>query len=239
MRVLVRAPLTGKMVLAYPADWGPHEDTDRVCDVSPSVLEDLGIDTDDEVEVIYFSDEDPEQLEVCISSGHGKYIRGASGIIDEVDEARRVVPKVAEYLEQIGVDVITFNDDTSHDQTTNLHTIVDFHNEQRRDLDVSVHFNANVETENPMGTECLFLTQELLADDMAEAIAKYGHLKDRGPKERTDLYFLNHTDEPAILIEVCFVDSSADCSMYKKHFDAICMAIAGVIASSQSDALVA
>jgi hypothetical protein len=28
---------------------------------------------------------------ICISSGHGKYIRGASGYLDEVDEARRVV----------------------------------------------------------------------------------------------------------------------------------------------------
>ena len=27
---------------------------------------------------------------IVISSGHGKYVRGASGIIDEVDEARRV-----------------------------------------------------------------------------------------------------------------------------------------------------
>ena len=28
---------------------------------------------------------------IVLSSGHGKYVRGASGIIDEVDEARRVV----------------------------------------------------------------------------------------------------------------------------------------------------
>ena len=28
---------------------------------------------------------------IIISSGHGKYIRGASGYLDEVDEARRVV----------------------------------------------------------------------------------------------------------------------------------------------------
>ena len=26
---------------------------------------------------------------ICISSGHGLYVRGAAGIIDEVDEARR------------------------------------------------------------------------------------------------------------------------------------------------------
>jgi hypothetical protein len=39
--------------LAYPADWGPHEDTDRVADISPGLMEALGIGTDDEVEVLY------------------------------------------------------------------------------------------------------------------------------------------------------------------------------------------
>ena len=35
---------------------------------------------------------------IVISSGHGKYVRGASGIIDEVDEARRVVEHLADEL---------------------------------------------------------------------------------------------------------------------------------------------
>jgi hypothetical protein len=37
----------------YPADWGPHEDTDRVADISPGLMETLGIQTDSEIEVIY------------------------------------------------------------------------------------------------------------------------------------------------------------------------------------------
>jgi hypothetical protein len=53
-------------------------------------------------------------------------------------------------------------------------------------------------------------------------------LLNRGPKKRSDLYFLNNTNEPAILIEVCFVDSSADANLYRTHFRAICGAIAGV-----------
>ena len=35
---------------------------------------------------------------IVISSGHGKYVRGACGILDEVDEARRVVDRVAAEL---------------------------------------------------------------------------------------------------------------------------------------------
>ena len=53
MLVLVRAPETGKMFLAKPADWGPHEDTGRIADISPGLMEALGITTDDEVEVIF------------------------------------------------------------------------------------------------------------------------------------------------------------------------------------------
>jgi hypothetical protein len=40
-------------MLAYPADWGPHENTGRVADISPGLMQYLGIETDDEVEVIF------------------------------------------------------------------------------------------------------------------------------------------------------------------------------------------
>jgi hypothetical protein len=50
---LVRAVKTGYTLPAYPADWGPHIDTDRVADLSKGLLDDLGITTDDEVEVIF------------------------------------------------------------------------------------------------------------------------------------------------------------------------------------------
>ena len=42
----------GRMRLAWPADWGPHQDTDRVADISPGLMDALGITTDDEVAVI-------------------------------------------------------------------------------------------------------------------------------------------------------------------------------------------
>src|SRR5262245_14122167 len=173
------------------------------------------------------------QMKIVISSGHGKYISGAVGIINEHQEAVRVVDAVAVYLTNMGVEVVTFEDTTSRDQSTNLRTIVDFHNKQTRDLDVSVHFNSYQNTSKPMGTECLYYSQAELADNVAEAIALAGKLVDRGPKKRTDLYFLNNTEEPAILIEVCFVDSSADLSLYQANFDAICGAIAQTISGQE------
>jgi len=168
-------------------------------------------------------------MRIVISSGHGKYISGAVGIINEHQEAVRVVNQVAIYLGNSGVGVVTFEDTTSRDQSTNLKTIVDFHNKQTRDLDVSVHFNSYQNTSKPMGTECLYVTQATLSKNVAEAISIAGGLVNRGPKKRTDLYFLNNTNKPAILIEVCFVDSSADVTAYQGRFDGICAAIAETI----------
>lgn len=168
-------------------------------------------------------------MKIVISSGHGLKIRGASGYLDEVNEARKVVDKTAKILTSMGVSNLTFHDDISTSQNENLNRIVNYHNAQTRDLDVSVHFNAYQTTSKPMGTECLYVTQSALATSVASAMAKAGTFINRGPKKRTDLFFLNNTAKPSILIETCFVDSSADADLYRKKFDAICQSIAETI----------
>lgn len=164
---------------------------------------------------------------IVISSGHGKLVRGASGIIDEVDEARKVVNQVAEYLRGAGVDVDVFHDDTSTSQSQNLDRIVDYHNSKTRELDVSVHFNCYDGTAS--GTEVLFVTQSSLAGQVCDGICEIAGFKNRGAKKRTDLAFLNNTEEPSILIDTCFVDSATDTDLYRTHFKSICAAIASEI----------
>jgi len=182
-------------------------------------------------------------VKIAISSGHGKYVRGAVGPqgwgLDEVNEARRVVPKVAEFLRANGNTVHTFNDDTSTTQQQNLNTIVNWHNKQDRELDVSVHFNAYVPTELGRGDETLYLTQQALATKITNAICSVSGLINRGAKKRSDLYFLNGTNKPAVLLEICFVDAAADVEAYTQHFDAICEAIAEAIAPSAAEAPIA
>lgn len=173
-------------------------------------------------------------MAIVISSGHGKYIRGASGYLDEVDEARRVVEAVAEILRDMGVTVTTYHDDVSHEQSENLERIVDFHNSKSRNLDVSIHFNAYQTTSKPMGSEVLYLTQNGLAAEIVDAICRATGLVDRGPKYRGDLYFLNNTAEPAILIETCFVDSKADADIYRYKFAELCEAIAETLATGEA-----
>jgi hypothetical protein len=55
---------------------------------------------------------------------------------------------------------------------------------------------------------------------------------DRGPKQRSDLYFLNQTEEPAVLAEICFVDSVADTDAYADRFEGLCRAIAVALAGT-------
>ena len=165
-----------------------------------------------------------------ISSGHGLKVRGASGYVDEVDEARKIVEKVAEYLRLIpGCGVKVFHDNTSTTQQQNLNTIVNYHNQQARDYDLSVHLNAYQTTSKPMGVEVLYLTQSSLAAKSSNAIAVAGGLIDRGGKKRTDLAFLNGTEMPALLYEVIFCDSKADVDLYHAHFGGICQAIAETV----------
>ena len=174
-------------------------------------------------------------MKIVISSGHGKYIRGASGYLDEVDEARKVVDRVAEIWREEGVGVDVFHDNVSTSQNANLNAIVNYHNSRTRDYDVSVHFNAYQTTSKPMGTEVLYLTQQKLAADTSLAICQAGAFINRGAKKRTDLFFLNSTEMPAILIETCFVDSSTDAELYRQHFDSICVRIAEVVGKVSVD----
>jgi hypothetical protein len=172
---------------------------------------------------------------IVISSGHGKYVAGAVGILNEHREAVRVVDTLGEMLAERGVDVTTYEDTISHSQNENLNRIVDFHNSKTRDLDVSIHFNAYVETSKSMGTECLYVTQQALAGQISDAIASGSGLIDRGPKRRDDLFFLNNTAMPAILIEICFVDSEADAELYAANFEDICDVIADVLGGIDAD----
>jgi len=172
-------------------------------------------------------------MKIVMSSGHGKYVRGAQGIISEVTEARKVVETVAAKLRAAGEQVITFHDDVSHTQDENLNRIVDFHNAQgAHDLDVSVHFNNAYDApySKPIGTECFaYVPNDPLADSVSFEIATASGLIDRGGKDGSNLFFINSTAEKAILVEVCFVESEPDVTAYRRYYDGICAGICEAI----------
>ncbi|MDA45586.1 N-acetylmuramoyl-L-alanine amidase [Listeria monocytogenes] len=78
-------------------------------------------------------------------------------------------------------------------------------------VDVSWHFNSAA-SKSSTGVEVLYYdnAQKQLAADVSAALAKTLGLRDRGPKQRKDLYFLANTNAPAILIEVAFISNAND-----------------------------
>ena len=183
-------------------------------------------------------------MKIVLSSGHGLKIRGAEGPepwgLDEVDEARRVVTELADWLTINGFDVSQVHDNVSTNQSDNLHYLVSHHNKfsAADRLDVSIHFNAYLVDPNVgRGTECLYITQDELAARVAAAIAGVSGLINRGAKYRSDLYFLNGTTGSlgAILVEVAFVDAGVDCTLYREHFEEICAAIGDAITGEEED----
>ena len=163
--------------------------------------------------------------QVNISSGHSINCQGMSDVINEVNEAIRVVNRVYDIIKANGKQCYKYHD-TASSSSQNLANIVNFHNQYRDGIDVSIHFNAYSHTDNPMGVEVCYYNQSNLASEMSLGISKAGGLKNRGAKQRTGLYFLKNTKKPAILIEVCFGDSTKDCELYRANFEAICQAIA-------------
>lgn len=173
----------------------------------------------------------PKEIELHV--GHFGDGTGAAGHIDEVKEARKVTKRVYDILKANKVPSTFFEDGTSKNRTQNINSLIKHHNADRDGLIVSIHFNAGGDGTKAIGTEVLYYSEKALADKLAKAIsnATGEGLKNRGSKQRKDLGVLAKTYEPAVLIEVCFVNSSIDVAIYRRDFEKICQAIAKVLAT--------
>lgn len=173
---------------------------------------------------------------VELHAGHWKAEgSGANGFLNEVREARKVAARVHDILVAASVPVTLQNDDVSSNQKDNVNYFIKHHNKTTDGLIASIHFNASNGSHNkPIGTEVLYNTQKELAAKVSSAIsvATGGGLLDRGAKFRNDLGVLMRTKEPAILIEVCFVNSDIDQAIYSRDFEKICQAIAKCLAEA-------
>lgn len=175
---------------------------------------------------------------ISISPGHWTVGTGAKDIIDEVTEARRVAKRVTEILRAAGITTNYIEDNVSKSQAQNLTFLVTQHNKTSRQLDVSIHFNASSGRQNRgIGTEVLYYDQQALAAKVSKAMASATGLIDRGAKQRKELAILANTNKPAILIEVCFVNSTVDVAIYKRDFQKLCQAIAKELAAAVSKSL--
>lgn len=170
-----------------------------------------------------------------VHGGHNKIVPGAAGYLNEVTEDRKVKNAIIKYLKAQGHTVYDCTDDSGNTQSKNLSNIVRKCNAHGGiTLDISVHLNAGGGT----GTEVLYTSSKgkPYAEKVSKAIANSLGLKNRGAKKRDNLYVLNHTNAPAILIECCFVDSKTDKSKWNvdKCAKAIVEAVTGKAVSGGS-----
>ena len=123
-----------------------------------------------------------------VHGGHSLICRGASGLLDEVNEDRAVKNKVIAYLRAAGHTVYDCTDDNGRTQGANLSAIVAKCNAHKVDLDVSIHLNAGggtgCEVENyDSGTKAV-------SDRICANISAALVISVRGRKYMEDLYVL-------------------------------------------------
>ena len=157
-----------------------------------------------------------------IHAGHNFNVSGADGYFSETTESRNVKNAVISKLQSLDYKVYDCTDDSGKTQNENLKNIVSKCNDNTVDLDISIHFNAS--NGQGHGVEVLQYSNKTktAAQNICNAIAELG-FKNRGVKDRTDLYVLKHTKAPAILIECCFCDNAVDASLY--NYDSMAAAI--------------
>lgn len=147
-------------------------------------------------------------MHIAIAGGHSAYARGASGLIDEYDCDRAFVAHLVPAFEGQGWGVTDCSNDAG---TVNGELAEECRaaNESGADLFIAVHFNSGGGT----GTEVWYhpgSSAESYAESVSAELASALGLRNRGPKATMGLYVLNRTTMPAILVEVCFVDTEQD-----------------------------
>lgn len=171
----------------------------------------------------------PQELEFHV--GHYGDGTGAKSLIDEVQYARKFIKRIYDICVSNGVPATYYEDKISKNQTQNINHLVAHHDADRNGFIVSGHLNASGSvTDQAIGAEVLYYDQAAIAKEIVDAICNTSGLKNRGAKKRTDLGVLVKTYEPAVLIEFGFVNSKKDIELMDKHFEAICQAVAKVLA---------
>ncbi|WP_196001922.1 N-acetylmuramoyl-L-alanine amidase [Clostridium sp. 1001271B_151109_B4] len=177
-----------------------------------------------------------KEIILVIDIGHNvPYDVGAVGICNENNLNRLVGNKLISKLRERGIKVVNCTPSTAKSLNDSLYQRVNTANNSGATLFVSIHHNACL---GGYGSEVLCIKgnyQGGLSTKVGEAILKelatLG-LKNRGVKDRRNLYVINNTSMPALIVECAFVDSSSDMANYNPEKSAaaiyrgICTALA-------------
>lgn len=177
-----------------------------------------------------------------IHGGHnpsGKIACGASDLLNESKEDRKIAKAIIKYLKKAGA--TTYNCTVSNGKSQNdvLKKICAKCNQHDVTLDVSVHLNSgrnDHKGDKKLGGFEVWATaysgvKKEVAQRAVANMKKLGFTAHGDPYKKTSgLYYLNHTKAKALLFETCFVDDKDDYLLYKTTGpDAIGKALAEAI----------
>ena len=175
-------------------------------------------------------------MKIAVRGGHTELCTGASALINELTEDRKVKNAVVKYLKILGQDVLDVTPPVNYTSSASkdLAYGVNKANDYGANLFVSIHFNKAYDTYNgSLGSEvCVYSTNDY-ANRVVEKLGCLG-FGNRGQKIRNNLYELRNTNMLAMIVEVCFVEATEDVNLYKKlGADAIGKAIAEAIVNKK------
>ncbi|EGY0188524.1 N-acetylmuramoyl-L-alanine amidase, partial [Listeria monocytogenes] len=170
-------------------------------------------------------------LNITTNAGHSQKVEGATGNgYEEHDEALKYNNDYIEELRSYGVKVTNTTSEASSQNAVLVEQVKKANAVSKTGrLDVSWHFNSAAD-KSATGVEVLYYdnAQKQLATDVSVALSKTLGLRDRGAKQRKDLYFLANTNAPAILIEVAFISNANDMKAATTKRDAAVKAVVEV-----------
>ena len=178
-----------------------------------------------------------KQLKIAVRGGHNFLATGASGLIDETTEDRKVKDAVIICLKKLGHEVLDVTPGKMS-KKEDLNYGVSRANAWGADLFISVHFNNAYESyQGKIGTECCIFSEggnaELVGERVCKELGALG-FKNRGNKNRPELYELKYTSMPAVIVEVCFVEATEDVKLYQRlGYDKVGKTIAQAIANKE------
>lgn len=163
-------------------------------------------------------------MKIAVRAGHNEQSTGSNGIINEVAENRPVTNYVIKYLRELGHEVLDVTPGRC-DYNNDLAYGVNKANEWKADLFISIHFNAIDEaTKWKIGSEVCTWSEFPEAIRVADNLYKIGFCNSEGKKRRNStkglninkgLYEIRNTTMPAMIVEICFVNSEGDVATYK------------------------
>ena len=169
-------------------------------------------------------------MKLLISAGHTLNPNkgcGAVGFINESQENRVLAKYIVNYLKKLGHEAdyheVNSGSDYINQQAKKA-------NEKKYDVVVQIHFNSS-DNATANGTEVIYRSSKgkVFAQRVQDKLKT--EFKDRKVKHdindlKKDLGWLRLTNDPAILIETCFVSNKADTDKYTSNREKIAKLIA-------------